>query len=249
MTRPRPGGRRRVDKVLAPEFIADLPSLSLDDVRARRREAEQEDADLSFLRRLLQARIDLVRAELAARAGGSGEHLIAAPPSGDAGDAVGDEDDGDAALVARLTKALAGDSSHRGLGRHLVATPSRVDQHRRAPERAWSDIGLSDVDARTDEELESALLRLVEMEAEVSEVRRAVHVVADALSAETGRRYRDGEVDVEATLAGEGGGAALDEEMIEPLPDPHPSDPRATDTSPLDTNPVDANPVDPADGG
>jgi len=35
MTRPMPGGRRRVDKVLAPEFAASLDGLSLPELRAR----------------------------------------------------------------------------------------------------------------------------------------------------------------------------------------------------------------------
>jgi hypothetical protein len=189
MTRPRPGGRRRVDRVLAPEYVQGLADLSLDEVRARRREADQEDADLSFLRRLLQARIDLVRAEQRARAKGGPSSHLASP-----GDA-------DADLVARLTSALVDpDAPPRGLGRHLAAEPSRVDEHRRAPERAWSDVEISDVTARSDAELAAALERLGVLEREVSEVRHEVHRVADALSAETARRYREGQVDVDVVL-------------------------------------------------
>lgn len=193
MTRPVPGGRRRVDTVLDPAFVADLADLTLADVRARRREADQEDADLSFLRRLLQARIDLVRAELRARARADGDHLT--------GSAAGGEQS-DADLVARLTAALADPHTGAGAGhpRHLAATPSRVEEHRRAPERAWADLSLSDLGSRSDEELGLALERLTALEAEVSEVRLAVHRVADVLSTETGRRYRDGEVEVEHAL-------------------------------------------------
>ncbi len=66
---PMEGGRRRIDRVLAEGFVDGLAILSLDEVRGRRRDAEQEEADLSYLRRLLQGRLDLVRAEQAAAAG------------------------------------------------------------------------------------------------------------------------------------------------------------------------------------
>ena len=60
MTRPMPGGRRRVDHVLAPEFLEGLSDLPLADLRARRREAEQEEADLSYLRRMLHGRMSII---------------------------------------------------------------------------------------------------------------------------------------------------------------------------------------------
>ena len=57
------GGRRRVDRVLAPDYLVGLSQLSLEEVRARRAEAEQEEVDLSYARRLLQGRVDILRAE------------------------------------------------------------------------------------------------------------------------------------------------------------------------------------------
>jgi hypothetical protein len=65
------GGRRRIDKVLADDFTTDLEAIELGDLRGRRREAEQEEADLSYVRRMLQGRMDILRAELARRSGGS----------------------------------------------------------------------------------------------------------------------------------------------------------------------------------
>src|SRR3954454_664109 len=67
---PYPNGRRRIDKVLAEGFADDLGGLDLDELRGRRREAEQEEADLSYVRRMMQCRMDILRAELARRAGG-----------------------------------------------------------------------------------------------------------------------------------------------------------------------------------
>ena len=184
MTRPMPGGRRRVDKVLAPEFVTQLDGLTLPELRERRHEAEQEEADLSFLRRMLHGRMAIVQAEIARRS-----------PSGD-----------DGALVDDLKNILGDDQrSTRGLGRHLTVEPSRVDEHRRGVEQIVADPTLSDVAARSDAELRDALDRLASHEREVSEVRREVQHVMDALSAELAGRYRSGTASVDDLLAPEAG--------------------------------------------
>ncbi|MFN8157177.1 MAG: aerial mycelium formation protein [Candidatus Nanopelagicales bacterium] len=184
MTRPMPGGRRRVDKVLAPEFAADLGSLSLAELRGRRHEAEQEEADLSFLRRMLHGRIAIVEAELRRREGADST-----------------------SVVDELSEILSDDTrSTRGSGRHLSVEPSRVDEHRRDVEAVVADATISDVEARTDDELREALARLKAHESEVSEVRRDVQQVMDALTMEIGARYRDGSASVDDLLAPGAGG-------------------------------------------
>lgn len=45
----------------------DLTVLRLSELRALRRDAQRDEADLSYVRRLLQGRIDILRAELARR--------------------------------------------------------------------------------------------------------------------------------------------------------------------------------------
>jgi len=108
MTRPMPGGRRRVDLVLAADFLDGLPELPLSELRAKRREAEQEEADLSYLRRMLHGRISIVQAELRHR-----------DPESDSG-----------SVVDELSSILGDEQrSTRGLGRHLTVEPSRVDEH------------------------------------------------------------------------------------------------------------------------
>ena len=67
MTEPLAGGRRRIDRVLAEDYLADLPGRDTDEVRSMRREAQQEEADLSYVRRMLQGRMDILRAERARR--------------------------------------------------------------------------------------------------------------------------------------------------------------------------------------
>ena len=127
MTRPMPGGRRRVDKVLAPEFVSDLDGITLVELRERRHEAEQEEADLSFLRRMLHGRMAIVNAELARRA-----------------------PDAAAGSVVDSLSAILGDPerSTHGSGRHLTVEPSRVDEHRRGVEQIVADATPKDLEKR-----------------------------------------------------------------------------------------------------
>lgn len=177
-------GNRRIDKVLAEDFVTGLEALPLADIRERRREAEQEETDLSYLRRVLQGRLDILRAELARRSG--------------------EETD----LVQALPRILAdetGPSTHtpRGLGRHIAAEPSRADAHRRHVEALVADVDLSNPQAHDDASLNDVLRRLEDEERRVSVQRRAVQGVMDVLTAEVTRRYRDGDADPSDLLPSE----------------------------------------------
>ena len=166
-------GNRRIDKVLDPDFVEGLRQLSLDDLRERRKEAEQEETDLSYMRRLLQGRLDILRAELARRAGDGSD------------------------LVDALPQILADEPSGgpRGLGRHMAAEPSRADAHRRYVEALVADVDLSNPDSHDDDSLRRVLETLESEEQKVSESRRAVQKVMDALTGEVTRRYREGDAD------------------------------------------------------
>ena len=174
-------GTRRIDRVLAEDYLTGLHEAPIEDVRTLRDDAEQEEVDLSYIRRLLQGRMDIVRAELNRRndnsAGGS--------------------------LVDGLAQTLADEprAPARGMGRHTVVEPSRVDSHRRYVEALVADIDLSDTAARTSDQLSSAMRVLGEEEQSLSGKRRQVQSVMDACSAELTRRYRDGEANVSTLLA------------------------------------------------
>lgn len=181
MTDVQAGGQRRIDRVLAEDYLAGLDRLPLTEVRARRDEAEQEEVDLSYLRRLLQGRIDVVRAEQANRG----------------------EDGG--SVVDRLAQILADDPRpDHGLGRHATLEPSRVAEHRRRVERLVADVDMDDVQARTDEEIGRALEAYAHEERSVSAARQAVQKVMDRCEAELTRRYRTGEAQVGDLLPEEG---------------------------------------------
>jgi hypothetical protein len=173
-------GTRRIDRVLAEDYLSGLGKAPLPDVRTLRDDAEQEEVDLSYIRRLIQGRMDIVRAELNRRDGiGSG-----------------------GSLVDNLAQTLADEprSPARGSGRHTTVEPSRVDSHRRYVEALVADVDLTDTAARSSDELHHAMRVLSDEEQVLSAKRRQVQNVMDACSAEITRRYRDGEADVASLL-------------------------------------------------
>jgi hypothetical protein len=181
-----PSGHRRIDRVLSEGYLDGLASLPLSEVRELRDQAEQEEADLSYLRRMLQGRVDIINAELARRSGDGGD-------GGDGG-----------SIIDQLPRILADERSPaRGLGRHTVIGPSRVDEHRRLVERLVGDSDLSALAGRTAEQLEETLQRFGDHERQISEQRHAVQIVMDAAAHEITRRYREGEADVSALLPSE----------------------------------------------
>ncbi|MEU5414145.1 RsiG family protein [Streptomyces clavifer] len=156
---------------------AGFRGLRLPELRTRRRDAQRDEADLSYVRRLVQGRIDILRAELAGRA---------AP---------------DSPVVDRLSEILADTPSvHRSSARHVTLTTPRSDEYRQLAADTLAEVELSDLDARTDEELLTAMGRLVRYERQVSRRRHRLQRTVDDCSAEIARRYRDGEAQVDDLL-------------------------------------------------
>ncbi|PWJ51755.1 hypothetical protein SAMN06264364_12033 [Quadrisphaera granulorum] len=176
----RPGGRRRLDHVLDPAFSDDLSSLDDQVLRARRDDAQQEEADLSYVRRLLQGRLDLLDAERAHR---SGE--LPAPGRGAARS--------DAELAQALSRILADETrTTRGIGRFLSVEPSRIGEHRREAELAVADVRTSAPGELSDAELTEIIDHLRGIEQRLSTTRRRVQQVESQLTEELGRRLRVG---------------------------------------------------------
>jgi hypothetical protein len=176
------GGNRRIDKVLAEDYLVGLSDLPMAEVRSLRDEAGQEEADLSYLRRLLQGRIDIVGAEMARRSGAD-----------------------DSRLVEELPRILAEQSRQpaRGLGRHQTVEPSNTGSTRRLEEQIAS-VDVTSVGDRDEASLRQLLDELQETEAGISARRRAVQDVFDAASAEITGRYREGRANVSELLGVEG---------------------------------------------
>jgi hypothetical protein len=155
----------------------DLHGLSLPELRTLRRRAQREEADLSYVRRLLQGRIDILRAELARRTG-------AGSP-----------------LLDLLPEILAdGPSQQRSSARHVTVNPPLSEECRRLAEETLAEVELSDLSARTDEELRTAMVRLARYEQHVSHRRQSLQRTADECSTEIAHRYREGEAQVDDLL-------------------------------------------------
>lgn len=153
-------------------------TLGLPELRALRRDAQRDEADLSYVRRLLQGRIDILRAELARRT------------------------DPEARVVDRLSEILAdAPSSRSASARHVTLGTPHGEEYRLLAAEMLSDVELSDLGARTDEELHEGMGRLVRYEQQVSRRRQQLQRTADGCSTEITRRYREGEAQVDDLLA------------------------------------------------
>ncbi|MET9364084.1 ABC transporter substrate-binding protein [Streptomyces sp. NPDC006632] len=179
-TSPRPAVRPATQwagGALPPQRDHDLAALRLAELRVLRRDAQRDEADLSYVRRLLHGRIDILRAELARRTGPQ------------------------APVVERLAEILTdAPSSHRASARHVTLSAPRSEEYRVLAAEMDAEIELSDLAARTDEELHTATGRLIRYEQQVSRRRQQLQRTADDCSAEIARRYRDGEAQVDDLL-------------------------------------------------
>jgi hypothetical protein len=162
---------RRIDKIRDPSFVEDLASLSLDDVRERRDDCLAEREYLSLLRRLLQGRAEILKAEAEGRADGDG-----------------------GSLVDRMADILSDDEhpvTSRGEAVRIGVPEEEMLLARRRVERLAADSGISDPSTLDDDALAAAIDALVTEEQGVSDARHAVIVVLDVLQDELKRRYKD----------------------------------------------------------
>ncbi|WKX10383.1 aerial mycelium formation protein [Streptomyces sp. NL15-2K] len=161
----------------------DLAVLSLPELRVLRRDAQRDEADLSYVRRLLQGRIDILRAELARRCPTS------VMPTGEP------------SVVERLPEILTdAPARQRSSARHVTLGVPQSEESRRLAADMLAEVELSDLGARTDLELNTAMGRLVRYEQQLSRRRQRLQRTADDCSAEIARRYREGEAQVDDLL-------------------------------------------------
>lgn len=165
-----PGGNRRIDRILDPGYVRGLEELPLEDLRGRRDECLAEREYLSLLRRLVQGRAEILRAEIDRRGTGAD----------------------DEPLVERLATILAteGHTPSRGEAVRVGVPEEEMLLARRRVERLVADAGLSDPGALDDEALGRAVDALASEEHEVSESRSRVIEALDRLQDELKRRYK-----------------------------------------------------------
>jgi hypothetical protein len=170
---------------LDPDYLAELKDLSLTGLRAKRDACAQLETGLSYLRRLAQARVDLIIAESERRLLGLAE--------------LGPE-----ALVDQLPQILGEHSRGEGPGRMPMSFFAPADGEllkltARVEEMLPSD-QLGSLGELSTGELDELLVGLSNLEHDVSAERRALHDIQDHLQEELVRRYRSGEANVDSLL-------------------------------------------------
>ena len=172
----------RLANALSPDYLGDLGERSIDDLRNIRADCQHVEGQISYLRRLIQGRLDIVAAELQTRL-------------------EGDEVSDLAALVAQLPAIFAERTAAANRSPSAKPLPD-VD-----PDPAYADeldaiIGprvLASLPDLPDDGLTGVTRDLAALEERVSEQRQTLHGHIDDVQAEIGRRYRDGTASVTDT--------------------------------------------------
>ena len=162
-----------LERLLDPRYLDDLGVRGAAELRAMRTEAQHVEAKLSYLRRLVQGRLDIVSAELERRAAGA---------------APGDLSE----LVDLLPQILADRGRAPGPGRLPTNLVPPDDEDLTAELDRVANLGsLPDLSI---EQLEDLSERLRALERTVSRQRRAMFEVIDSVQAELATRYEQGDV-------------------------------------------------------
>ncbi|MCU1498138.1 MAG: amfC [Acidimicrobiales bacterium] len=175
-----------LERILGDEYLTGLTERAVAELRRARAECQELETKLSYLRRLVQGRHDIVAGERDRRRGG-----------GDPDDVHG--------LVERLPEILADRVRAPGPGR----LPSTIDPGELGGvlvdrfESLAEAVPLDTPDAVSDDALDQTAAQLEELEGEISHLRREMFDRIDAIQGELTHRYRDGEAHVDDLLTGE----------------------------------------------
>ena len=168
----------RVDQVLADPDLDRIGELDAATLRRLRQACESEEHRVSYARRILQGRIDVLRSEASGRDGGQAQGVL-----------------------ERLSTVLADGGQQRAFDPATARPPAR--QH---PEQLGEDgevEGPVDVGRLDDAELEELAARYADQEATLSTARRRLFDTIDRLQAEIADRYRQGTASVSELLSGD----------------------------------------------
>ncbi|MDJ0962368.1 MAG: hypothetical protein QNJ88_17105 [Acidimicrobiia bacterium] len=142
---------------------------------------DELDTELSYYRRLLHGRLDLLQFEQRRRRGDETRSLIEALPEILAGD-------------------VAETRSHETVLRDLPIEPPDMGAGNRPIDRILGDDFLAHLPTISDDELTSIADELTTTERAVSADRRAVYAALEEILEELTRRYRDGLANVDQLL-------------------------------------------------
>ncbi len=171
--------RRRIDTVLEPEYLEGLDALDLDEVRRRRDTAEDVEAQISYYRRLLHGRMDLLDFEMRRRSGAEKRTILEALPE-----------------ILANGMILGSEPTLK----HIETMPPLPSMTgRRLIDKIMDDGILTDLPDLEEAEIHEAIERLREVESLLSTQRRQLHSVIDALQDEIVARYRSQQGEAQVT--------------------------------------------------
>jgi hypothetical protein len=159
----------RSTKVLDKAYLVDLESRPVDELRGMHAECLELETEVSYVRRLAQARMDILEAEIARR---------------ERGGSIGE-------LIELLPQILA-DSGPRGdpATSRLPMQMAPEQDSEWAPQLAAFEATLADLPALSEEQLQDAIGGLRSLEREVSDQRRALFSVIDRIDLVLAERLR-----------------------------------------------------------
>lgn len=165
-----------------PSYLEGLQSKPLDELRQMREECKEVERELSFERRLCQARVDILAAELERRTSGNDDSLLDRLPQILASEVGG----GDASLPERAPD---------------LSVPRNADIPRRRVDEIVGEQTLAKLPSLQPAEIKGIIQSVSDHERDVSSKRKAVQDVMDRIQSEIVRRYTSGEADPSAALA------------------------------------------------
>lgn len=172
---------RHLDRVLAPGYLDGLNDWPIETIRERRAECQRLEDAASYLRRLVQTRIDILGAELRFRSA-SVER---------------------ASIVDQLKDVLTDPRETHSTNGRFVTTELGEDQESWALRRVLEASSGHDIEESadlSDDALNTMTEGLVLLERSVSLERRTLHDVFDRLQAELIERYKSGRASVDGLL-------------------------------------------------
>jgi hypothetical protein len=167
-----------LERIASPAYLHAMNAWTLPELRQRRSECQRWEDSVSFARRIVQGRLDIVRHELVRRRAGHARSTLID-------------------LIVQLPDTLADPSTpstgQRASHSNTIDVPTElselVDRH-----------SLDGIDRMDDSELSLIEGDLMASEKALSEARRTLFDRLDTLSAELTQRYRSGDASVDELL-------------------------------------------------
>jgi hypothetical protein len=178
-----PSTQEDLDRLLAPTYLDGVDALALDDIRRMRAECQEAEASLSYLRRLIQGRMDIVHAYMERPEGAAAPDL--------------------SSIVDNLAGILAGPGQAGGPGRNPVLFTPDTDEMAALTTSLDAILGANDIGRLAeldDAELAELADKIRELEIRVSAERRGLHERIDTLQAELVARHKSGLASVDGLL-------------------------------------------------